>query len=112
MARPSGPFPAVELDFWVVDGTPGVFLLSKDGKNPDYLGASEKDMKPEILRATKQEQEAWFLYYYAKSPASLYEVTCEWYHEYSPRNLPTHPEPPAILVADLSCPVLGCQYHR
>src|SRR5260370_29578031 len=111
MARRSGPFPAVEIDFWVVDGAPGVFLLSNDGKTPDYLGFSEKDMKPEILRATKQEKEWWFLYYNARSPASMYEVTCEWYHKYSPRNFPKHPEPPALISASISCPVPGCQYH-
>lgn len=109
--EPKGPYPTLELDFWVRRGAAGVFGLSEDGRSMTYVGASERDVKTAIDEASKDVKPKWFMFRYTYSEEGLLRLTSIWYHVYNP---PKNHEHPRLQVngTRYTCPVPGCQYHK
>src|SRR5207245_8765311 len=80
LAQPNGPYPSAELNFWVRKGTPGVFVLSRDGKDFEILGTATISLRSTIQEFLEQKNEDWFAFSYALSPARQFNVECEWYN--------------------------------
>lgn len=106
-----GPFPSIEIDFWVNNRKPGVFILGKTEEHPELMVKIEDNITSEIKRLSEEMGNTWFEFYQAHSPDILFLVECEWYHRYSSLSSSGHPEPPES-NKNLKCPVKGCKFHQ
>jgi hypothetical protein len=105
----SGPYLIDYVDFYVTRKSPGVYILSRDGKTAAYVGRSDTDVRARIKQSASEGYGyKYFLFEYATSPRDAYYKECEYYHKYKPRDNVNHPA--VSPGANWQCPVLGCPW--
>jgi hypothetical protein len=102
-----GPYPVALVDNIITKVSPGVYILSRDGKTAHYVGRSDSDLCVRIKQSTKEGSGYLFLWYeYASSPRAAYRLECLWFHKYAPSDNTNHPAVPE--GQNWRCPVQGC----
>jgi hypothetical protein len=104
-----GPFSIGNADIYMTQTSPGVYILSKDGKTAAYLRRSDNDVGSRIKQSAREGYGyTYFWFEYASSPKDAYFKECEYYHKY---NLPDNTNHPSVPF-DISCrcPIIGCPW--
>jgi hypothetical protein len=87
----------------------GVYILSKTGKKPHYVGRSDNDLKGRILRSVKEKRCSYFWAQETSSPMQAYKLECKYYHKYEEIVVnEIHPDVPD--GTNWRCPVEGCEW--
>jgi hypothetical protein len=103
------PYPIDDVDLYVTRRTPGVYILSRDGRTADYVGRSDTDVTNRIKQSAKDGYRyTSFWFEYATSPRDAYYKECEYYHKYNSPDNTNHPAVPP--GANWRCPILGCPW--
>lgn len=87
----------------------GVYMLSRGGQSPHYVGRSNGDLASRLrshLQEPSEYKEFWFET--VSSQLEAYSTECKWYHKYNPPDNANHPAVPA--GATWKCPVEGCRW--
>lgn len=101
-----GPYPINDVNSYVLQTAPGVYILSRDSRTAAYVGRSDTDLGLRIPQSASQGRYDSFWFEYASSPRDAYLKECAYYHEYNPLDNLNHPAVPA--GANWRCPVSGC----
>lgn len=105
----TGPFSINGVDLYVTRTSPGVYILSKDGKTAAYVGRSDTDVGFRIKQSSREGYGyTYFWFEYATSPRDAYLKECEYYHKYNPPDNDSHPAVP--FGTNWRCPVIGCPW--
>lgn len=90
-----GLFNLEDVDSIIRKKSPGVYILSRDGRYAHYIGRSDNDLVDRIKSSAKEGiGYKYFWYEYASSPKEAYLKECEYYHEYNPTDNTNHPAVP------------------
>jgi len=85
----------------VAKGTPGVYVLFRNGNTAAYAGRSDVDLQGRLLdHVNTGYQQFWFAY--ATSPKDGFEKECHLFHDYNPPDNKIHPQRP--VGSDWRCP--------
>lgn len=104
-----GPYSLSQVDSYVKRGSPGAYILTRDGKGAHYVGLSNTDLVSRIKNSAREEAGyQYFWFEYAISPMRAYYLECEWYHKYDPPDNTNHPAAPP--GTSWRCPVPGCPW--
>jgi hypothetical protein len=106
----SGPhlLTSATIDQVVTKVSPGVYVLSRDGKAARYVGRSDNDLKTR-LKDWVPTAYLYFWYSYASSPKDAFLKECLLYHRYGGSSVldnrihPARPENTNWRCPDLSC---------
>jgi len=103
-----GPYSIADASQYVVPGSVGVYILSRDGKTAAYVGRSDTDVGLRIKQSATEGYYSHFWFEYATSPRDAYLKECEYYHKYNPPDNTNHPGVP--FGTNWRCPVIGCPW--
>ncbi|MGQ9571148.1 MAG: hypothetical protein ACUVUQ_10000 [Thermodesulfovibrionales bacterium] len=104
-----GPYPMNEVNFYVAQNAPGVYILSKDGRSAAYVGRSDTDVGARIKQSAREGYGyTHFWFEYAISLKDAYSKECEYYYKYNPPDNTNHPAVP--FGKNWRCPVRGCPW--
>jgi len=103
-----GPYSTTEVDIHVTRVSPGVYILSSDGKTAAYVGRSDNDVSSRIKQSAGEVHYSYFWFEYALSSRDAYRKECEYYHKYSAPDNVNHPAAP--FGTNLRCPIIGCPW--
>ncbi|MEO0236253.1 MAG: hypothetical protein ABIM02_05970 [candidate division WOR-3 bacterium] len=104
-----GPYLIEEVNKYVREISPGVYILSRDGRTAAYVGRSDTDVGSRIKQSAKEGYGyKYFWYEYASSPRDAYYKECEYYHKYKPDDNTNHPSVPP--GKNWRCPIEGCPW--
>ena len=105
----AGPFQLNEVALHVNGVSPGVYILSRDGRTAAYVGRSDTDVAGRIQGSAREGPGyVFFWFQWASSSQDAYRSECEYYHRYNPPDNTVHPAVP--LGANWRCPVVGCPW--
>jgi len=104
-----GPHRISNISRYVTKVSPGVYILSRDGRVAHYVGRSDSDLASRIKNSINEEIDyKYFWFQYATSPMRAYYLECEWFHKYLPPDNTNHPAVPP--GTSWRCPVSGCPW--
>lgn len=104
-----GPFSVTDIGYYVEQDSMGVYIFSRDGKTAIYVGRSDNDLRGRMLSSSNEGHGyKYFWFKYVTSPMRAYQLECEWYHKYEPRDNTIHPAVPQ--GAFWRCPVSRCEW--
>ncbi|PIP12472.1 MAG: hypothetical protein COT45_03235 [bacterium (Candidatus Stahlbacteria) CG08_land_8_20_14_0_20_40_26] len=103
----TGPYPINDVDLYVTRTSPGIYILSRDGRTAAYVGRSDTDVASRIKQSSS-EGYAYFWFEHATSPRDAYYKECEYYHKYNPPDNTNHPAVPSGTY--WRCPIIGCPW--
>ncbi len=93
----------------IVESFCGVYILSKDGKKPYYVGRSDNNLKVRILQSAKERKCSYFWAKETSSPMQAYKLECKYYHKYEEIVVnEIHPDVPD--GTNWRCPINGCEW--
>ena len=102
----SGPFSLRYLHLFVSHRAPGAFILSRNGKSADFVGASPDDLASTLGHLARPSGYRFFWFAYASSPEEAFQIEHTWYHRYHPND---NLSPPARQHGlDWHCTTEGC----
>jgi hypothetical protein len=105
----TGPYRIEDVDKYVIYTSPGVYILSRNGKSADYVGRSDNDLASRILRSASEGiGYTTFWFEYTSSPRDAYYKECEYYHSYNPPDNSVHPAVPQN--CNWRCPNGDCKW--
>ena len=102
-----GPFPLSRIPDVV--GGPGVYVLSSNGSNADYVGRSDSDLRSRLGASAAEGPYSHFWVRAENSARAAFLAECELYHRYDPPDNVVYPAVPA--GTNWLCPVLGCEWE-
>ena len=101
-------FPIEDVHSYVTQKSPGVYILSRDGKIVAYVGRADVDIRSEIKQIACEGYGYTYCFFeYTSSLKEAYIKECEYYHKYLPPDNTHHPSAPT--ETDWRCPVKECQ---
>lgn len=103
-----GPYSITEVDNYVTQIAPGVYILSRDGRTAAYVGRSDTDVGSRIKQSAREGNYTRFWFEYATSTRDAYLKECEYFHKYNPLDNNVHPAVP--FGTNWRCPVIGCPW--
>jgi len=80
----SGPFSLRYLHLFVSHKSAGAFILSRNGKSADFVGASPDDVASTLGHLARPSGYRFFWFAYASSAEEAFELEHAWYHRYHP----------------------------
>ena len=104
-----GPYQISAVDSYVTRSSPGVYVLSRDGRTANYVGRSDTDIGARIkASASEGYGYTYFWFENAESPRDAFNKECEYYHRYNPPDNKNHPAVP--FGTNWRCPIIGCPW--
>jgi len=104
-----GPYKISEVGSYVTRTSPGVYILSRDGRTAAYVGRSDTDVASRVKQSGAEGYGyTYFWFEYAASPRDAFNKECDYYHKYNPPDNKNHPAVP--FGTDSKCPVIGCPW--
>ncbi len=103
-----GPFLTSTVDIYVTRRSPGVYILSRDGKTVAYVGRSDEDLSSRIKQSIGEGSYSHFWFEYLSSPKEAFDKECEYYHKYNPPENKNHPG--VLPGTNWKCPIIGCPF--
>lgn len=88
--------------------SPGVYILSRDGKTVTYVGRSDTDLRSRINQSEREGVYTHFWFEYTASARDAYLKECEYFHKYRPPDNSKHPSVP--VGTNWRCPIIGCPW--
>ena len=102
----AGPFSLRYHHLFIRERSPGVFILSRNGRSADFVGGSVEDVAGTMRRVGRESGYRYFWFAYASSAEECLQLEHAWYHRYSP---PDNAAPPAASQAlRWRCSTPGC----
>jgi hypothetical protein len=102
----SGPFEISLINFVVPSTSPGVYVLSRDGRVAHYVGRSDTGLASRLALSARGGCYTHFWYALASSPMEAYRAECDLYHRYTPSDNTNHPAVP--IGTQWRCPIVTC----
>ena len=102
----SGPFTLRYLHLFLREKSPGAFILSKNGRSADFVGASPDDLADAVRRCARESGYRYFWFAYTASADEAYELEHAWCHRYRPNDNSSSPS--SVRNLDWRCTVEGC----
>ena len=101
----AGPFSLRYHHLFVKERSPGVYILSRNGRSADLVGGSFDDVADALRRVGRQAgyRYCWFAYVSTREECEILEH--EWLHRYSPQDNRDRADTP---VEKWRCSRLGC----
>jgi excinuclease UvrABC nuclease subunit len=99
----NGPFLISGFKFSWLLASPGVYILSRDGRSAHYVGRADKDLGERLRSSAKEGSYTHFWYESCISPTASYRLECRFYHQYKPSDNLIHPSSPSGIL--LSCEI-------
>lgn len=79
----------------VSSSSPGVYILSTDGKTAHYVGRSDNDVAGRLNWWVNNSQKyTYFWFEPASSAKAAFDLECQWWHKYRPDDNQNHPDRP------------------
>lgn len=104
-----GPYLISQVDVYVTQKSPGIYLLSRDGKTVAYVGRSDSELNSRIKQSAQEIAGCtYFWFEYTATLKEAYEKECLYYHRYNPPDNKIHPATP--FETNWRCPVIGCPF--
>lgn len=104
-----GPYPIADVNIYVTQTAPGIYVLSRDSRTASYVGRSDTDVASRIKQSASEGYGyTHFWFEYATSPRDAYLKECEYYHKYNPPDNDSHPAVP--FGTNWRCPIIGCPW--
>lgn len=104
-----GPYSIDSVDLYVSRISPGIYILSRDGRTAAYVGRSDTDVASRIKQSANEGYGySHFWFEYDTSPRNAYLKECEYYHKYNPPHNTKHPAVP--FGTNWRCPIIGCPW--
>lgn len=101
----SGPFNLRYLHLFVTKRSGGAFILSRNGKTADLVGASHQDVAGAIM-GHRGAGYRYFWFAYTGSAEEALHLQRTWYHRYRPSD--NVPPPPGAGSQAWRCTTAGC----
>ncbi|MGH7231021.1 MAG: hypothetical protein ACREJU_06630 [Nitrospiraceae bacterium] len=102
----SGPFALRYLHLFLQEKSAGAFILSKNGRSADRVGASPDDLAAAIRRSASESGYRYFWFAHTSSADEAYDLEHAWSHRYHPTD---HPSPPSTSQrVSWHCTTEGC----
>ncbi len=86
-----------DLPYYVVRGAIGVYILSRNGRSPDYVGRSDCDLADRIRRSASEGRYMHFWFQYESSPTNGYKSEGGLWHLLEANDNLNHPGVPAAM---------------
>lgn len=102
----SGPFALRYLHLFLRDKSAGAFILSRNGRSADFVGASPDDLAGAIRRCARESGYRYFWFAYTTSVDEAYNLEHMWYHRYHPTDNASPPS--GVHGSDWHCTQEGC----
>jgi hypothetical protein len=101
----SGPFSLRYLHLFLSQKSAGAFILSRNGRSADLVGASPDDLAQAVRQSAQHTGYRYFWYTYTRSAAEARELEKSLYHRYGPAdNAPVR----HLQDQDWRCTLKGC----
>ena len=104
----SGPHAISLVSSIVPTQSPGVYVLSRNGRTAHYVGRSDTCLATRLASSARAEKYTHFWYGFTSSPMQAYHAECELYHSYSPVDNANHPAVP--IGTQWRCPLATCPW--
>jgi hypothetical protein len=101
----AGPFGLRYVDLFVTKRSPGAFILSRNGRLAEFIGASPDDLAAALRHIRSRTDYQFFWFAYARSAKSAHELAHVWAHRYRPADNHAAPNPEG---RKWQCPIKGC----
>ncbi len=101
----SGPYRLRYLHLFIQQKSAGAFILSRNGRLADYVGAGA-DIESVLQRFARQSEYRYFWYAPSSSVTEAEALALTWRHRYRPTD--NHLPPAADHAEDWRCTVEGC----
>jgi hypothetical protein len=101
----SGPFLLRFVDLFVKERSAGAFILSKNGRSADFVGASGDNLADAVRASAKDGGYRYFWFSYAGSARQAADLERAWYHRFRPVDNRTAP---AGSHGEWRCTTVGC----
>lgn len=79
-----GPFLLKYHHMFIGTASAGTFILSRNGRSADYVGASANDLIGTLGRFARQSDYRYFWFVEARSAENAAEIEQAWLHRYRP----------------------------
>ena len=101
-----GPFLLKYHHMFVNSKRAGAFILSRNGRTADYVGATERDLTGTLGRFAQQSDYRYFWVVEARSAGEAAEIEQTWLHRYRPSDNPSRSSVPHW--TGWRCTIEGC----
>jgi hypothetical protein len=101
-----GPFLLQYHHMFVNSKSAGAFILSRNGRSADYVGATERDLIGTLGRFARQSDYRYFWVIETRSAREAAEIEQAWLHRYRPSDNPSRPS--ASRGTGWRCTIEGC----
>jgi len=102
----AGPFSLRYVHLFVGNQSPGTFILSKNGRSANFVGASPDDLAETLEHFAQHSNYRYFWFTYTSSADEAVELEHNWTHRYQPSDN-TGPSS-GIDGTDWHCTTAGC----
>jgi len=101
----AGPFGLRYVDLFVTKRSPGAFILSRNGRLAEFIGASPDDLAAALRHIRSHTDYRFFWFAYVRSAKHARELAQAWAHRYRPADNHASPNP---VSGTWQCPIEGC----
>jgi hypothetical protein len=101
-----GPFLLKYHQMFVNSNSAGAFILSRNGRAADYVGASADDLIGTLGRFARQSDYRYFWFVEARSAEEAAQTEQTWLHRYRPSDNPSRSSAPH--GTSWRCTIEGC----
>jgi hypothetical protein len=84
-----GPFLLKYHQMFINSNSAGTFILSRNGRSADYVGASADDLIGTLGRFARQSDYRYFWFIEARSAEEAAQTEQTWLHRYRPSDNPS-----------------------
>ena len=101
-----GPFLLKYHHMFINSNSAGAFILSRNGRSADYVGASANDLIGTLGRFARQSDYRYFWFVESGSGREAAEIEQTWLHRYRPSDNPSPSSAPH--GTRWRCTIAGC----
>ena len=87
----SGPFLLKQYHLFITRRSAGAFILSRDGRSADYVGASPDDLGEALRRFASQSVYRYFWFACTAAAKEAHQLEQAWCHRYRPTDVASGP---------------------
>src|SRR5919201_991575 len=101
-----GPYLLRYVELFVKERSAGAYILSRNGRSADRVGASAHDIGHAVREAGKDQPYRYFWFAYAATAQQAFDLERTWHHRFRPTD---NPQPPRTNTGEhWRCTIAGC----